>query len=353
MRSYQLIAFGQPLEAREAPDPTPTGTEVLVKVLKAGVCHSDIHIAEGYFDYGDGEKFRMEDRGMALPLTPGHEIYGEIVAAGPDAAGAEIGARVLVHPWIGCGACRACAEERENDCVAMRPLGILADGGYATRAIVPHPSHLIPADGLDPATAVSYTCAGITVYSALKKLLPIADDAWLAIMGAGGLGLNAVTIAKALGAQNVVAIDIDDAKLAAARDMGADATLNARAVDDPDAALKTLSNGALFAVLDTVGAENTIGLATRSLSKTGIYVIVGLFGGSFRLSLPLLPQKALTLRGSYVGSRKDLRELVALAQTGVLKPIPVSERPLEAASRTLEDLAEGKVVGRVVLANDD
>lgn len=352
MRAYQLIEFGQPLEARDAPDPTPTGAETLVKVLKAGVCHSDIHIAEGFFDLGDGRKLRMADRGMKLPMTLGHEIYGEVVAAGPE-ANVDIGARVLVHPWIGCGACRACAEERENDCAKMRALGIVTDGGYATRVLVPHPSHLIPADGLDPSTAVSYTCAGVTVFSALKKLLPLHAEEWLAIFGAGGLGLSATTIAKALGAPNTIVIDIDDAKLEAASSMGADAVLNVRTAENPEAELARITGGALFAALDTVGAESTAGLAVRSLGKTGRYVIVGLYGGALRLSLPLLPQKALSLRGSYVGSRKDLRELVALAQTGALKPIPVTERPLDAASETLADLAEGRVLGRVVLTNDE
>lgn len=352
MRSYQLVSYGQPLEARDAPDPTPTGAQVLLKVLKAGVCHSDIHISEGYFDYGDGQKLHMKDRGMQLPLTLGHEIYGEVLAAGPEAEGVEIGSRALVHPWIGCGVCRACAEERENDCANMKPLGILQDGGYATRVLAPHPSHLIPADGLDPATAVSYTCAGITVYGALKKALPIHETEWLAILGAGGLGLNAVAIAKALGVAKVLSIDVDDAKLAAATETGADAVLNVRTAEDGDAALAAITGGALAAAVDTVGAESTAGLATRQLAKTGRYVIVGLYGGVFRLSLPLLPMKVLSLRGSYVGSRKDLRELVALAQKGDLKPIPVTERPLSEVAETLEDLTLGKVIGRVVLTND-
>ncbi|MCI4663227.1 MAG: alcohol dehydrogenase [Neomegalonema sp.] len=349
MRAYQLVEFGKPFEMRELPDPTPTGAQVLIKVLKAGVCHSDLHIAEGYFDYGDGQKFKMSDRGMQLPMTLGHEIYGEVISAGPDAGAVEIGAKVLVHPWIGCGTCRACREERENDCAAMKPLGILQDGGYATHVLTPDASHLINADGLDPASAVSFTCAGITVFAALKKLLPLHDEEWLAVIGAGGLGLNGITIAKALGVKNLLAVDVDDAKLEAAMEMGADAALNVRAHEDPDAALREITGGIFMAALDTVGAESTIGLATRTLHKTGRYVIVGLFGGSFKLSLPLLPQRELTLRGSYVGSRRDLRELVELAKTGALKPIPVSERPLSAANETMEDLAAGKIVGRVVL----
>lgn len=353
MRSYSLVEWGKPLQPIDQPDPTPQGTELLLKVLRAGVCHSDIHIAEGFFDYGDGEKFRMADRGMTLPFTLGHEVLGEVIAAGPEADSGLIGRVMLVHPWLGCGACRACSEERENDCAKMQAIGIIRDGGYATRMIAPHGKYLIDIGDLDPSIAVSYSCAGVTVYSALTKLLPVHDDEWLAIFGAGGLGLNAVSIAKALGAPRILSIDIDDGKLAAAREMGADAVLNTSGSADAAADLAELTEGRLAAALDTVGAEATARLGTRGLMKTGRYVIVGLYGGAYRQSLPMLPQRALTVRGSYVGNVRELRELIELAKAGKVKPIPVSERPLDAASDTLEDLAAGRIVGRVVLTNAD
>ncbi|MCI4662895.1 MAG: alcohol dehydrogenase [Neomegalonema sp.] len=348
MRSYALVEFGKPLQVIDRPDPDPVGTEVLVRVTRSGVCHSDLHIADGYFDLGDGEKLRMEDRGMKLPHTLGHEILGEVIAAGPEASDAPVGQTMLVHPWIGCGVCEACAEDRDNDCMKMQALGIVRDGGYATHVIVPHPRYLVEIGDVDPSIAVSYSCAGVTVYSALKKALPLREGEWLVIMGAGGLGLNAVSIAKALGVERLACVDLDPEKLAAARDLGADLVIEA-GQGDPAAALAEGTGANIAAVLDTVGAPATAAMGVKILKKTGRFVIVGLFGGALKLSLPILPQRALTLRGSYVGSCGELKELMALVRAGKVKPIPVTERPLCEASQTLDDLRAGKVLGRVVL----
>lgn len=352
MLSYALVEFGKPLQAIERPDPEPTGTEVLLRVRRCGVCHSDIHIAEGFFDLGESGKFYMTDRGMKLPVTLGHEILGEVVKGGPEAGEVPIGRTMLVNPWIGCGKCRACLEERDNDCTQMRSLGVYRDGGYATHVIVPHPKYLIDVEGLDPDIVAPYACSGLTVYSALKKALPVREDEWLAIMGAGGLGLSAVTIAKAMGAPNVISVDIDDAKLEAARELGADRTLNPKAHEDPLDELRRLAEGRLFAAVDTVGSGATSSLAIHALHKTGRYVVVGLYGGTLKVPLPYLPQRTLTLRGSYVGSNAELRELIDLVKTGRVKPIPVATRPLAEAERTLRDLAEGRIVGRVVLTTE-
>ncbi|MGI9387925.1 MAG: alcohol dehydrogenase [Methyloligellaceae bacterium] len=352
MKSYALVGFGQPLQEIESADPVPQGTEVLIKVRRCGVCHSDIHISEGYFDFGDGQKFRMTDRGMELPTTLGHEVLGEVIAAGPDAEEAPIGKTMLVHPWIGCGTCRACREERENDCATMKPIGVLRDGGYATHVIVPDPKFLVDVEGIDPTIVTPYACSGVTVYTALKKALPVEDDEWLCIMGAGGLGLTAVSIAKAMGADQIVSVDIDDEKLAVARDMGATEVLNPKTCEDPVATLTEMTGGMLLAAVDTVGSEQTSRLGILSLRKTGRYVVVGLYGGALKIPMPILPLKALTVRGSYVGSCRDLRELIELVKAGKVKPIPVATRPLDQADVTLRDLAAGKIVGRVVLTTD-
>lgn len=352
MRSYSLVEFGGPLQAMDRPDPEPQGTEVLVKVRRCGVCHSDIHIAHGYFDLGEAGKFKMQDRGMDLPMTMGHEVLGEVIKAGPDATDVPLGETRLIHPWIGCGECTACVEERENDCVKMRPIGILRDGGYASHVIVPHPKFLIDIGDVDPTVATPYSCSGVTVYTALKKALPIEDDEWLAIMGAGGLGLTAIAIARAMGAKNIISVDIDDEKLAAATEMGADATLNPTTIDDPIAALQELAGGMLLAVVDTVGAEPTSNLGIMALRKTGRYIIVGLYGGTLKMPLPFLPQRSLTIRGSYVGSSRDLKELMELVKAGKVKSIPIATRPMDQADATLKDLEAGKIVGRVVLTND-
>lgn len=351
--SYDLVAFGKPLEAREREVPEPKGTEVLVRVRRSGVCHSDIHIADGFFDLGEEGEMRMEDRGMRLPMAMGHEILGEVVAAGPDARDVPIGKTMLVHPWIGCMKpdCKACSSGRENDCTTMRALGVVRDGGYGEYVLVDDPKFLVDVDGLDPDTVTPYACSGITVYNALKKAGLTDDDEWLAVMGAGGLGLNAVAIGRAMGFKNIVSVDIDERKLQAAVEMGASAVLNGNR-DDALQELRRITGNRLMAVVDTVGAPSTSRLAIRALLKTGRYVVVGLYGGDFKMPLPWLPQRALTVRGSYVGSCNDLRELIALVRTGKVKELPVSSRPLAEVSQTLADLKAGRITGRVVLNAD-
>ena len=350
--SYDLVEFGKPLQPRERQMPEPRGTEVLLRVRRSGVCHSDLHIAEGYFDWGSEGKFSMTER-MTLPMALGHEILGEVVAAGPDAEGVEIGKTMLVHPWIGCSTpeCRACNDDRENDCPTMRALGVMRDGGYGEYVVVDGPQFLVDVDGLDPDTVTPYACSGVTVFNALRKAGMTEDDEWLAVMGAGGLGLNAVAIARALGHKNIVVVDIDDRKLQAGVEMGADAVLNSGR-EDALAEMRRITGNKLTAVVDTVGAPPTANLAVRALVKTGRYVVVGLFGGDLKMPLPWLPQKALTVRGSYVGSVKDLRELIELVRTGKVKELPVTSRPLSDAGAALEDLKAGRVTGRVVLNGD-
>lgn len=352
MKAYQLTAFAEPIEARDIPTPEPVGTEVLVKVSHAGVCHSDLHIWDGYYDLGEGAHLDLGGRGVNLPRTMGHEILGEIVSGGPEAGDLEIGARALVHPWLGCGECPTCLSGAENLCLKPRSLGVFSDGGYADYCLVPHPRYLVDIGDLDPAVATPYSCSGVTVFSALSKLLPVGDKEWLVIMGAGGLGLNAVAIAKAMGAANVLSVDLDDDKLVAAREIGADATLNST---DPEAMskMRKITGGAPMAALDTVGAEATSQLALGALAKGGRYVIVGLYGGSLTVPLPTLPLRAISIAGSYVGNLQELKDLVALAKSGKVKPLPTETRDMSSVAGTLDDLRAGRIVGRVVLTNTD
>lgn len=351
MRSYQLVQPGKPFEAVEREDPTPTGTEVLVRVTHAGVCHSDIHISDGYFDLGGGKKLDIVARGQRLPVTLGHEVLGEVIAAGPDAKDAPIGKTMLVHPWLGCGECSACKAEQENHCPTMRSIGIFRDGGYATHCLVPHPKYLVDIGDVDPTIATPYSCSGVTVYSALKKAMPVLDSEWLAIFGAGGLGLSAVAIAKGMGVKNVISVDIDDEKLEAAKGVGADAVLNSKTAENPVAELQKIAGGELRAVVDTVGGEATSSVGIGAVRKGGRYVIVGLYGGELTISLPTIPMRALSILGSYVGSLGELKELMELVKAGKVKPIPMETRPLEAAYDTLQDLKAGRITGRVVLTS--
>lgn len=351
MRSYALVEPGKPFQVIDKPDPKPAGTEVLLKVTRAGVCHSDIHISDGYFDLGGGKVLNIVDRGQKFPITLGHEVLGEVVALGPDAKGVTIGQTMLVHPWLGCGECSACKAEQENLCPTMRSIGIFRDGGYASHCMVPNPKYLVDIGDVDPTVATPYSCSGVTVYSALKKALPVRDDEWLAIMGAGGLGLSAVTIAKAMGVKNVISVDIDDAKLEAAKGMGASAVLNTKKAENAVAELQKIAGGELKAVVDTVGGEATSGLALAAIRKGGRYVLVGLYGGQVTISLPTIPMRAISILGSYVGSLGELKELMEIVKSGKVKPIPIETRPVETAYQTLQDLKAGKIVGRVVLTD--
>ncbi|MGH1357915.1 MAG: alcohol dehydrogenase [Burkholderiaceae bacterium] len=351
--SYDLVEYGKPLQARLREMPKPKASEVLVRVRRSGVCHSDLHIGSGHMDLGEEGVLSMAERGIKLPVAMGHEILGEVVALGPDAdpEAAPVGKTMLVFPWTGCGDCLACEELRENDCLAPRFMGLVQDGGYATHALVRHPRYLVDVEGLDPDTVTPHACSGLTVYNALKKAGPLREGEWLAVMGTGGLGLNAIAIARAMGYKQILAVDNNAVKLQAAVEMGADKTLDSSAADALDQ-LKALTDNRLLAVIDTVGVPATSRLAVHALIKTGRYVCVGLHGGDFKMPLPWLPQKALTVCGCHVGSSLLLRELIELVKTGKVKEIPVESRPLSAVAQTLDDLKAGNITGRVVLNGD-
>ncbi len=233
MRSFQVADFNAPLKEVEQPTPQPLGTQVLIRVKAAGVCHSDLHIWEGGYDLGHGRKpLSLKDRGVSLPLTMGHETVGEVLAFGPDAkadtSGVRVGDVALVYPWIGCGKCETCLAGDENMCLKPASLGVYCDGGYADHMIVPHPKYLLNLQGLDPVTAAPYACSGVTTYSALKKV-ESAFHTPIVIFGAGGLGLMALSLLKAMGGKGAIVVDIDARKREAAEQAGALATVDGSA----------------------------------------------------------------------------------------------------------------------------
>lgn len=346
MQSYDVTEWGKPLQKAVRETPAPTGTEVLVKLKYCGICHSDVHIRDGYFDMGGGKKFHMSDRGMKPPVTMGHEPFGTVVSAGPDAGAVPVGEDRLVFPWTGCGKCARCLEGQDNLCPTPQYIGIQRPGGYADHLLVPHPRYLIDATGVDPSYAPILACSGLTTYSAVNKLKPFGATDWIVVMGAGGLGLMAVAMLKAMGHERIVSCEIDPAKFAAARAAGAAETFNA-ADAGTLAKLQALPGGVAGAI-DLVGATQTAQLAMGALRKGGRYVIVGLYGGELTLSMVGTVQRALTVQGSYVGNPQELREVVALAKAGKLKAIPTEKRPMSEISRTLDELKAGTVIGRVV-----
>jgi D-arabinose 1-dehydrogenase-like Zn-dependent alcohol dehydrogenase len=345
-----ILEWGGALGEVDAPTPRPTGAEVLVKVEVCGVCHSDVHIWDGYFDLGNGKKWEMSNR-VSLPFSPGHEIVGTVEAVGPDAKGVEIGKSYVVYPWIGCGECKVCLAGNELLCDTPRSLGIRRTGGYADHVVVSHPRYLVPYDGLPRELACTYACSGITAYSALKKVPGLKPDEWLAVIGAGGVGLSAIELAKTVTGGRVIVADIDPAKRAAALKAGAE-----KAVDNGrEGAVKEMhseTGGGAAAAIDFVGSPATVRYAIDSVRRGGHIVVVGLFGGAVTLPTMTFPSKLVTVTGSYVGTLDDLKEVIRLAQSGKLAPIPVKTVPAEKAGDVLHDLKKGgKVIGRVVLVH--
>ena len=347
MLSYDVVEWGKPLEKTERETPEPRGTEVLLKLKYCGVCHSDVHIRDGYFDLGGGNRLPMSERGINLPATLGHEPYGTVVAAGPDAGDAAIGEDRLVYPWTGCGGCPRCREGLDNFCMAARCVGLQRPGGYADHLLVPHPRYLIDASGIDPAWAATLSCSGLSTYAAVSKLNPIPPDEWVAVIGAGGLGLSAVSILRSIGHQRIVAVDIDAAKLNAAENAGAAAIVHGGQADAAEK-IKQIAGGPLYGAVDLVGTAETATFALAVLRKGGRLILVGLYGGEIPLSLVATIQRALTIQGSHLGSIDELKQVVALAREEKLRPIPIQKRPLSEVSRTLDELKAGAVVGRVV-----
>ncbi len=348
MRAWAVVESGKPLQEIERPTPEPTGTQVLVEVTHCGVCHSDLHIWDGYYDVGGGQKMSLKDRGVVLPLAMGHEIVGRVAKLGPDAKGVKVGDLRIVYPWVGCGVCAACTSEQDNMCLTPRSLGVFQNGGYGTHVVAPHPRHLIDPGSLDPAIAATYACSGITVYSAIRKVMPMPPDQPIVLIGAGGLGLNAIAVLQALGHRNIIVVDISEEKRQAALKAGASKVVDGSG-EGVTKRIIDAAGGPVTAVIDLVNGTASARFAFDALTKGGKIVQVGLFGGELMLALPLMAMRALTVQGSYVGNPQDLRELVKLAQDGKLPPIPIQTVPQNQANDALMRLRDGKIVGRVVL----
>src|SRR5688500_12161772 len=338
------MEHGKPLQKVLAETPKPQGSEVLVRIPRAGVCHSDLHIWDGYFDLGGGKRFYVKERGCVPPFTLGHEPFGVVEALGPRARGVRAGQKRLIYPWIGCGKCAVCKAGQDNYCVS---------GSRSLRATRPAAAarHVLPRDGkyctatagIDDSFAASLACSAVTAYSATAKLPAMNPADSVAVLGCGGLGLIGVSILKAQGLKKIVACDIDEGKLAAAKKQGATKTVNTRADD----ALSQMQG--IAAAIDFVGSPATAALGIAALRKGGRYILCGLFGGELVHPLPPIAQRAIGIVGSYVGSLQELKEVVALAKKRKLRPAPVETRPAQEVNGALDDLQAGRVVGRVVL----
>lgn len=347
MRCFHLAAFGQPLLAVDRPVPKPTGSEVVLTVRAAGVCHSDLHVQDGEIDLGNGQVASFAAR-VKLPLTLGHETTGTVVALGPDASGVAVGDTCLVCGWIGCGQCSFCRQGDEHLCSDSRFLGVSRDGGFADHVVVPHPRYLIDLAGIDPVSAAPLACSGLTTYSALKKAGPLLQQQPIVIVGAGGLGLMALNLLRLMGGKGAVVIEIDAVKRQAALDCGALAAIDP-AADEADAQIRQAVGAPVVFVIDLVGSAATAAQGFRLLDRGGKLLVVGLLGGAVSLPVPLLAIKAATVQGCYIGSPTELRELMTLIKRTAMPEVPLDRRPLASANQAMDDLRAGRVVGRVVL----
>ena len=335
MNAAVVEQFGKPLQLREWDVPSPGAAQILIKTEACGVCHTDLHAAHGDWPLKP-----------TLPFVPGHEAIGLVTAAGSGVTAVKEGDRVGV-PWLysACGCCEYCMAGWETVCEHAQFGGYTRNGGFADYVLA-DPNYVahVPA-GLDAADAAPLVCAGITTYKGIKETGARPGE-WIAISGAGGLGHLAIQYAKAMGLL-VCAVDIDDGKLAHARRLGADLTFNAKA-GDPVAALKKETAGGAHGVLITAPSLPAFKQGVGMTRKRGTCVLVGLPPGEFPVALFDVVVNCITIRGSFVGTRRDMAEALAFAAHGKVKA-DYELQPLSSINEVFDRLDHGLVPSRVVL----
>ena len=377
MEAARIIKPKESLQIEQIETPKPKGSQVLIKINSSGVCHSDIHLWQGGYEGPGGQFLKTTDRGVKYPLTPGHEIAGTIESMGEEAqeqlqgtggtggggaggsssssASASAAAafdknqKVIVYPWIGEGLCPACRIGQENLCDKPRSLGIYTDGGYADYVLVPSYKYLVKLDeDMDLDASATLSCSALTAYGAVRNASLNPYDN-LVVVGAGGLGLMAIQLAKSITGAKIIAMDLDDQKLDVAKKNGADSAINSKKQDPVKAIMELTDKMGADAIIDFVNASKTVETDMQLLRRRGKLVLVGLFGGELKLNLVSMPTRAYQIIGSYTGSISEMVELVSLAKRGVIKPV-VSERfKLDQAREALSRLKEGKIIGRGVI----
>ena len=349
MKAARIVRVKEPLKLQELQTPKPKGSQIIIKVQSSGVCHSDFHVWEGYYEGIDGHPLKTTERGVNYPLTPGHEIAGIVDGLGEQVEGFSKNEKVIVYPWIGEGLCPACRIGEENLCDKPRSLGVYTDGGYADYVLVPNYKYLVKiGDDMDTDTSAPLSCAGLTAYGAVKNANLKPDDN-VVIVGTGGLGLMAIQLAKAVTGARIIAMDIDDKKLEVAKKEGADIIVNSKKEDAAQAVMELTDKLGADAVIDFVNASKTVETDMQMLRRRARVVLVGLFGGELKLSLVSMPTRAYKLIGSYTGSLSDLIELVSLAKRGVIRPVVSNRFKLNQATEALQMLKDGKILGRGII----
>ncbi|WP_184717628.1 alcohol dehydrogenase AdhP [Caulobacter sp.] len=336
MKAAVVREFGKPLVIEDAPIPEPGPGQIQVRIQASGVCHTDLHAAEGDWPVKPNP-----------PFIPGHEGVGFVSAVGAGVKHVKEGDRVGV-PWLysTCGHCKHCLGGWETLCESQQNTGYSVNGGFADY-VVADPNfvgHLPKEIGFNEIAPV--LCAGVTVYKGLKVTDTKPGD-WVVISGVGGLGHMAVQYAKAMGL-NVAAVDIDDAKLDLARQLGATVTVNARTSQDPAAEIKKQTSGGAQGVLVTAVSPIAFRQALGMVSRGGTVALNGLPPGDFPLSIFDMVLNGVTVRGSIVGTRLDLQESLDFAADGKVKAT-ISTARLDDVNDVFARMHKGQIEGRVVL----
>jgi len=336
MRAAVLHEFKKPLALEDVPRPVIGESDLLIQLEACGICHSDLHLADG--DWPQLARITKK------PLILGHEIAGRVAQKGEDVRDFQIGERVGV-PWIHstCGQCEFCREGNENLCARQQITGVTVDGGFAEFVKAPASHSIRIPEALSPVEAAPLFCAGVTVYRALRRA-QISPGQRLAIFGIGGLGHLAVQIARHLGAE-ITAVDICEDKLELARSLGAASALNAAS---PTVVKEIRSKGGVHVALVTSAAKAAYDMAFSCLRPTGTLLVVGLPSQDLCFPAILMAGAEVRIQATAVGTRKDLREVLALAVDGKIR-CHVNTYPLEDSNEALEQLRHARVSGRIVL----
>ncbi|MGC2330376.1 MAG: zinc-dependent alcohol dehydrogenase [Candidatus Acidiferrales bacterium] len=336
MKAAVLHEFKKPLAIEEVDRPKLEPDEVLIKVEACGVCHSDLHVADG--DWPQLAKI------VKKPLILGHEIVGRVIEMGSGVRDVHVEDRVGV-PWLhwSCGDCELCQEGNENLCARQKITGVTVDGGYAEFMKAPASHALKIPDGLSSIEAAPLFCAGVTVYRALKQA-KISRGQRLAIFGIGGLGHLAVQIGSAMGAE-ITAVDISEEKFALAKSLGAARAFHAASTD---VAKRFREMGGVHAALVTSAAKAAYDTAFYSVRPGGILLVVGLPAENICFPPILMAAREIRMQASAVGTRKDLSEILLMAVTGKVR-CQTAARPLAEANQVLDQLRRGSISGRIVL----
>lgn len=335
MKAAVVHEFGKPLHIETVPTPSPGPGEVLVQVMACGVCHTDLHAATGDWPVKP-----------SLPFIPGHEATGIVVAVGAGVTERKVGDAVGVA-WLhdACMRCEYCETGWETLCEKQHNTGYSCNGGYAEYVVASAPfAAKLPAD-VDFAAIAPILCAGVTTYKGLKETEARPGE-WVAISGIGGLGNVAVQYAKAMGL-NVVAVDIAPDKLELARRSGADVAVDARSGDAVAEVIEATKGGA-NGVLVTAVSPPAFAQALQMVRRKGTVSLVGLPPGAFATPIFDVVLKRITIRGSIVGTRRDLDEAIAFATSGKVRS-QITKARLEDINEIFDRLAHGKIEGRMVL----